>query len=91
MEPQPQPQPQQSPAAAKSSQGILEINRRMREALGAYIRANADGETPPPNTPATPMRSKSPSVVVVTPESRRSKARRRLFAEADAAQPPRPI
>jgi hypothetical protein len=75
--------PQQSPDAARSSQGILDINQRMREALGAYIRKNAEGEKPLTNTPVTPIRPGSPSVVVVTPEARRSKACRRLFADAD--------
>ena len=64
---------------------IADINRRIGAMLSEYVRVNANGETPPPFIPQEPpKRSKSPSVVVYTPETRRSNVRRRLFADASA-------
>lgn len=77
--------PALSPVSDEPDDRIADINRRIGAMLSEYIRENAAGETPPPFVPQEPpKRSKSPSVAVYTPETRRSNVRRRLFASASA-------
>lgn len=80
-----------TPGALQSAELIADINRQLNAVLGDYIRENANGETPPPTpapatAPSRRARGDSP-IVVLTPESRKASARRRLFSEAPAPAP----